>query len=316
MSVLEKKSILAKGGTLFAPELVKELFSRVKGKSALAALSAQEPIPFNGTEEWVFTMDDEVDLVAEGGVKSQGHADLAPRKIVPLKVEYSIRVSDEFLYASQEEQISILRSFLDGFAKKAARGLDIMAFHGVNPRNKETSTLIGANHFDNDVTVITEGLDANEKVENAIAAVLAKDYDVDGIAISPDFRSDLSKLTYEDGRKMFPDLTWGAMAGTLNGLTASCNNTVSFNSSPDLAVVGAFGEAFKWGYAKDIITKIIEYGDPDNTGKDLQAYNQVCIRCEAFIGWGILDKNAFAVIRTASDPDPDPDPEENPDSET
>lgn len=296
MSTLEKKAIVAKGGSLFAPELVKELFSKVKGKSAIAALSAQQPIPFNGIEEWTFSMDDEVDLVAESGVKSQGHADLAPRKIVPLKIEYSIRVSNEFLWASQEEQISILRSFLDGFAKKAARGFDIMAFHGVNPRSKAASTLIGDNHFDNGVTVITEGTTINDKIENAIAAIQENDYDVDGIAISPACRSDLSKLTYEDGRKMFPDLTWGQMAGSLNGLTASCNNTVNFNDSPDRAVIGAFGEAFKWGYGKDIFTKIIEYGDPDNTGKDLQAYNQVCIRCEAFIGWGILDKNAFAVI--------------------
>lgn len=297
MSTLEKKNILAKGGTLFAPELVHELFSKVKGKSALAALCAQTPIPFNGTEEWVFTMDDEVDLVAEGGVKGQGHADLAPRKIVPLKIEYSIRVSNEFLYAEKEEQISILRSFLDGFAKKAARGLDIMAFHGLNPRSKQASSLIGDNHFDNGVTIIKEGADADQLIENAIAEIMGKDYDVDGIAISPAFRSDLSKLVYADGRKMFPDLTWGGMAGKLNGLNASCNNTVSFNESPDLAVIGAFGEAFKWGYAKDVITKIIEYGDPDNTGKDLQAYNQVCIRCEAFIGWGILDKSAFAVIQ-------------------
>lgn len=32
--------------TLFTPELVKELFSKVQGKSVLAKLSAQQPIPF------------------------------------------------------------------------------------------------------------------------------------------------------------------------------------------------------------------------------------------------------------------------------
>ncbi len=311
MSTLTKSGIIAKGGTLFAPELVKELFSKVKGKSALAALSAQQPIPFNGIEEWTFSMDDEVDLVAEGGVKSQGHADLAPRKITPLKIEYSIRVSNEFMWASQEEQISILSSFLDGFAKKAARGLDIMAFHGLNPRSKAASGLIGTNHFDSGVTIINTGATPDEQVENAIAAVMANEYDVDGIAISPAFRSELSKQTYEDGRKMFPDLTWGGMAGTLNGLNAACNNTLSFNNSPDLAVVGAFNDAFRWGYAKNIFTKIIEYGDPDNTGKDLQAYNQICIRCEAFVGWGILDKNAFAVVQPKQQADPDTNSEDD-----
>ena len=40
--------------TLFTPELVKELFSKVQGKSVLAILSAQQPIPFTGTTQMVF----------------------------------------------------------------------------------------------------------------------------------------------------------------------------------------------------------------------------------------------------------------------
>ena len=53
---------------------------------------------------------------------------------------------------------------------------------------------------------------------------------------------------------------------------------------------------FKWGYSKDIPLKIIEYGDPDNSGKDLQGYNQVYIRAEIFMGWGILDANSFTRV--------------------
>ena len=56
---------------------------------------------------------------------------------------------------------------------------------------------------------------------------------------------------------------------------------------------------FKWGYSKDIPMKVIEYGDPDNSGKDLQGYNQVYIRAEIFMGWGILDEKSFARIVTA-----------------
>lgn len=114
-------------GKIFDPVLVTDLISKVKGKSALAVLSAQTPIPFNGQEQFVFSMDDEVDLVAENGKKSRGSIALAPTTIVPLKVEYGARISDEFVYASEESKIDILKSFNDGFAKKVARGLDIMA---------------------------------------------------------------------------------------------------------------------------------------------------------------------------------------------
>lgn len=286
-------------GNLFDPELVNDLFSKVKGKSSLAALCGQSPIPFVGAKEFIFSMDDEVDLVAESGAKSRGSATLNPVTIIPLKIEYGIRVSDEFKYASEAEQIDTLKAFNDGFAKKAARGLDIMAMHGVNPRSKQASELIGTNHFDNGVTIVSEGDTADAKVEAAIEALIGADYDASGIAMSPAFRSELAKLTYTDGHKMFPDLAWGNAPSVINGLPASVNNTVSFNNSPDLAIVGDFANAFKWGYAKEIPMEIIEYGDPDNSGLDLKGHNQIYIRAEAYIGWGILDKTAFTVIQNA-----------------
>lgn len=63
-------SILTKG-SLFPAELVSEMFNKVKGKSSLAALSNQEPIPFNGKTEFTFTLDKEVDIVAENGKKTK-----------------------------------------------------------------------------------------------------------------------------------------------------------------------------------------------------------------------------------------------------
>ena len=52
----------------------------------------------------------------------------------------------------------------------------------------------------------------------------------------------------------------------------------------------------KWGYAKQIPLEVIRYGDPDNSGKDLKGYNQVYLRAEIYLGWGILDKNSFARV--------------------
>jgi len=288
----------------FDPVLVKELFDKVKGKSSLAALCDQTPIAFNGQKEFIFTMDDEVDLVAENGKKTRGSVSLAPVIIVPVKIEYGARISDEFLYASEEEQIEILRNFSDGFAKKTARGLDIMAFHGVNPRSKTASTLIGTNHFDNGVTVVAQDSKSPKTpdalIEDAIAAVQGNEYDISGLTMAPSFRADLAKMVDTSGRKIYPDLAWGNAPSQMNGIQTVTNNTVSFNSSKDLAVVGDFS-AFKWGYSKEIPLEIIEYGDPDNSGQDLKGYGQVYIRAETYIGWGIMDKSAFAVIQSAAE---------------
>lgn len=295
--------ILSKGSK-FDPVLVKELFGKVKGKSSLAVLCGQTPIPFNGQKEFIFTMDDEVDLVAENGKMTRGSVSLDPVIIVPVKIEYGARISDEFLYAAEEEQIETLRNFSDGFAKKTARGLDIMAFHGVNPRAKTASALIGTNHFDNGVTVIKQDSKTPKTpdalIEEAIAAVQDNEYDISGLTMAPSFRSDLAKMVDTSGRKIYPELAWGNAPSQMNGIQTVTNNTVSFNSSKDLAIVGDFS-TFKWGYSKEIPLEIIEYGDPDNSGQDLKGCGQVYIRAKAYIGWGIMDKSAFAVIQSAAE---------------
>lgn len=283
-------------GTLFEPKLVTDLVSKVKGKSSLAVLSGQTPIPFNGKKEFMFTMDSEIDVVAESGKKSHGGVSLAPRTIVPIKVEYGARVSDEFMYASEEERISILQAFNDGFAKKVARGLDLMAFHGVNPRSGTASAVIGTNHFDALVgQTVTATANANADIESAVGDVQEAGGEVSGLAIAPAFRTALAGLTKTDGNAMFPELAWGAAPETLNGVRVDVNKTVS-DMSTDLAVIGDFANAFKWGYAKEIPMEIIQYGDPDNSGLDLKGYNQIYIRSELHLGWGILAPENFARV--------------------
>ena len=292
--------VLSKG-SLFDPVLVKDLVNKVKGKSALAVLCASSPIPFNGQKEFTFSMDKEIDVVAENGAKTKGGITLTPRTILPIKIEYGARISDEFMYASEEEQIDVLKSFNEGFARKAARGLDLMAFHGVNPRTGTASAVIGNNHFDQMVTqTVTEGDTADAKVEAAIELVQGSENDVTGMAMAPSFRSELAAMTLTSGQKMYPELAWGNAPGTINGLTVQVNSTVSANSNPDLAIVGDFQNAFRWGYAKEIPMEIIQYGNPDNdtTLGDLKGHNQIYIRCEAYLGWGILDPAAFALIKS------------------
>lgn len=69
-------AVLSKN-TMFDPVLVSDLITKVQGKSSLAALSAQVPIPFNGMKQFTFNMDSEIDIVAENGKKSARRSDRA-----------------------------------------------------------------------------------------------------------------------------------------------------------------------------------------------------------------------------------------------
>lgn len=287
-------------GTLFAPEIVSDLFNKVTGHSSIARLAAQTPVAFNGNEIFTFTLDKEVDIVAENAQKTEGGITVESTPIVPLKVEYGARVTDEFMFASEEKQLDILRAFNDGYAKKVARGLDIMAMHGLNPRSGAPATnTIGTNCFDlkQGVNAITyTAADPEANIEDAVAAL--GDYEATGFALSKTFASALAKLKV-NGVSQYPEFKLGANPGSLGGRVCDVNGTVSVaatGGTPDQAIVGDFANAFKWGYAKQIPFEVIPYGDPDQSGEDLKAHNQVYLRTETYIGWAILVPEAFSVI--------------------
>ena len=279
-------------GTNFAPETVKEVFSKVKGHSSLVKLSKSIPVPFSGNDIFTFSLDGECAIVGEGEQKPAGAATIEPVKVVPIKVVYQHRVSDEFMRASEEKALKMLEAFTEGYAKKIARALDIMALHGVNPATLTASDKISTNHLDTVTSVTYTDGQPTDALEDAIA--LIGDNDVTGYALSKTFGSAMGKYK-ENGISQYPEFKLGANPGKLGGTACDVNSTVSKGNDKAMAYVGDFENAFKWGYADEIPMEIIEYGDPDGQG-DLKRTNEVLLRAEAYIGWGILDKNAFARV--------------------
>lgn len=292
-------------GALFPEELIPELMNKTTGYSTLAALCKSTPIPFNGLKEFTFQLDKEIDVVAESGAKGKGGVTVSPVTIVPVKVEYGARISDEFMEAAEKEQIEILRAFTDGFARKLARGFDIMAFHGHNPRTGSASSVIGENHFDAKVTQEHKPADLTDPdgaVEEAIAIVQKKENEVNGLITDTTLKNALAKLKGSDGGKLYPELAWGNNPGVINGLAMQTTAGIGDETNHDHGLVGDFQNSFKWGYSKNIPMEIIQYGNPDNDTSlgDLKGHGQIYLRAEAYIGWGILNPDAFAWIRTTA----------------
>lgn len=287
--------------TDFPAEMVKEVFVGAKGHSAIANLCGMTPIAFSGTDVMVFSFDGEVNLVGEGAAKAAHSNSNKVVTMKPRKIEYGARVSDEFIRCSDEKKIEYLKGFNEGFEKKIGRGVDIMAFHGVNPKTGVLATsLIGDNSFDtnedvNSVTYTQANPEAN--IASAVAAI--GDYDMNGVAMSKQFSADLASLKV-NGVAQYPELGWGAKVGTIKGVPVDINSTVSY-ADGEYAYAGDFQNAFKWGYADKINFEVIEYGNPDNSeAGDLKGHNQVYLRAEAWVGWAILDGSAFARIETTS----------------
>ena len=292
-----------KAGTLFKPELVKELISIVQGKSVLAKLSAQTPIPFNGTEQFIFNLEGNAQIVGEGEQKGAGKATLTSKVIKPIKFVYQARITDEFKYASEEKQIQYLQSFSDGFAKKIAEAFDIAALHGLEPKSMSDASFRATNSFDGQITanVVTYAeATFDDNIEAAVQQVTAKGGEVTGIALSPVGGQALAKIKDTNKNPLYPEFRFGQNPNSFYGMASDINKNLTVTggtAETDHAIVGDFQNMFKWGYAENIPLEIIEYGDPDGAGRDLKAYNEICLRAEAFIGWGILDTEAFARVK-------------------
>lgn len=288
-------------GTIYKPEMVTDLFNKVRGRSTLAKLCGGDPMPFSGIDVFTFSMDDEASIVGEGESKPAGKATVGSVTIKPIKFVYQHRVTDEFLKMSAEKQLPMLQAFNDGFSKKIARGFDIAAFHGVNPSTNTTSSIVGANCFDSTVTTtIDYDPDApDDNVDSAVAPIQAAERDITGIAMAPAFGSALGAMKMADSNApMYPEFRYGANPGNFGGMAADINSTVSFGNSLDRAIIGDFANAFRWGYAQNVTFEVIPYGDPDGQG-DLKRNNQIVLRSECYVGWGILDASSFARIVAA-----------------
>lgn len=293
-------SILNKGN-IIPTEITREMFNAVRGNSALAKLSPSRPVPFNGATEMVFSFDHEASIVGESEAKVNGGITVAAKTIVPFKFEYGGRVSDEFMYGTEEKQIEILKEFVEAASRRFARALDIAALHGLNPYNLTASTVVGTNNFESQVTntVAYVGANADTNVSDAVALVEATGALCDGIAMSTTMKSAIGALS-ANGAPKYPAFSWGGAPEQLGNMTLAVNPTVNMHASGAATtlhgLVGDFS-AFKWGYAKEVPLQVIPYGNPDNSADgDLAGHNQVYLRAEVYIGWAILAPTFFAKI--------------------
>ncbi len=286
---------------MFPTTLVTDMFNLVKGHSSIAKMIPSAPIAFNGNTEFTFSMDKGVAVVGESAEKPAGDAKVTPVTIRPIKVVYQSRVSNEFIYASEEAKLNYLKAFADGFSKTLAKGLDLMIMHGTNPATgTASSAVIGNNHLDYVIANYDSGanvIPATANPDADINSALDKVEDATGIIIGKTMRGSIAGLTV-NGANKYPEFAWGATPATLGGMKLDSNSTVEANSATARAYVGDWN-ALKWGFAKQIPLEVIEYGNPDGQG-DLKLTNEVVLRSEAFVGWGILDASSFASINAGA----------------
>jgi len=265
-------------------------------------------------DQYVLSVDTaEADLVGESGAKSDSGATATTFVVVPHKFVHQKRVSDEFFKALEREvdmtdpvavstaiadspyHRGVLEDFYASVQKKMTRALDIAMIHGFNPKTATPSTLIGGENFDAKVTNIVE-ITTGQEYEDLLDAIGEAEVNTEATGIAADItlKTAFRKLNGDLANPRTIDYA------TIEGLPTYYSNTVKFGTE-DTALVGDFAGSMVAGYDQTALNtiSILQYGDPDNTGRDLAGHNEVMLRAETFLGWAIIAPENFAFLKVA-----------------
>jgi HK97 family phage major capsid protein len=278
-------------------EVTQAIINKVGNTSTIAALSPSTPQLFLNEDYIVFNGAAEAEVVAEGQEKSSYVQEASSITGKKFKVQCTTRVTEELKWADEDNRLEIISSIQEDQTKAIARALDYVIYHAINP--KSGATLSGYTALTASATAVTDSGDDIANVDALADAV--NEYEINGVALSRTWASRLRKLRVPaTGMRFYPEIPINLAAGTLDGIPAATSTTVDGKkATTPTKVLGIMGDysLIKWGMIRDIWAEVIQYGDPDQTGVDLKAHNQIAYRTEAMFSYAVLDPKAFAVLK-------------------
>lgn len=306
---------LATGSFSLPKHMVPGVWQKAQGQSVLARLSAADPQEFGEQQYMTLTAPPRGEVVGEGAQKAESTATFAPVTAIPRKVQVTQRFNQEVKWADDSRQLGVLQTMADLSGVALGRALDLIAIHGINPRTGAALSGSPAKITDTtNVVELTTGTLATPDlaIEAAVGLVLADSLSPDGVALDNSYAFSLATQRDLQGRKLYPELGFGADASAFSGLRAAVSDTVRggpeavtpttgayATTNPNVkAIVGDFS-AFRWGVQVNVPLELIEFGDPDGLG-DLKRQNQIAIRAEVVYGIGIMSLDAFAQVKDAT----------------
>lgn len=233
---------------------------------------------------------------------------LTPFTAEPIKLVTQVRTSDEFQWADQDYQLGILNDLVaPAIGASIGRAVDLLAFHGVNPKTGTVSAKMPK--FLAQATKSVEvGTSPTAELNEAVGLVASTGTAMpNGVAMDAAYNYALATEVYPAGHSLagqpvYPTMGFNGI-DSWRGLTLAKSSTVSgrpeIADSTIRAVVGDFSEV-KWGFQRNFPIQMLQYGDPDNTGRDLAGHNEVLLRAEAVVYIAIGDLNKFALAKDAA----------------
>lgn len=275
-------------------------------QSTLAQLSPERPTLFGPVHGATFSGTPKAQVVGESEAKLGSQVSLVPFKADPIKIQTSVRVSDEFLWADADYRLGVINDAVaPAIGDSISRAVDLLGYHGVNPYTgnvtpKMPKYLAQATNS----AAVTDAPTAD--LIEAVGAVMANGGIVNGVAFDTHFGFSLAtQINPVTGTELNPGMGFGGNISSWRGINVATGSTVS--GRPEIAdsgvraIAGDFSQV-RWGFQRRIPLELIRYGNPDNlyneddTARDLAGHNEVLLRAEAVLYIAIGDLSRFALL--------------------
>jgi len=298
---------LQTNGIVLPKSVATEITQKAKDTSTIAALSPSKPTIFADETYLVFNGASEAEVVAEGAQKGSYEQTVTPIVGTKFTVQTTTRVSNQLLYADEDDKLEIIQNIQDDQAAALGRALDYVVYHAINPKSGAAlgSGFTALSSTAHPVYLGAE-LEAATKAQlvgsfDDMASEVNDLYEINGFAMAKPYANALRKLRAANTeQRLYPEIPLSLNVGSFEGVPTSVSGTVNGRAAATATKVLAFMGDFsliKWGMVRDITAEVIPYGDPDGAG-DLKHLNQIAYRTEATYAFAVVDPSAFAVLRS------------------
>lgn len=272
----------------------------------LPQLTPEQPTIFGPVKGAVFSGVPRAKIVGESEQKpaSQG-AKITSWTAQPIKLVTQQRISDEFMWGDTDYRLGVVQGIVaPAIGASIGRAVDLIAFHGINPATGVSASQVKTS-IANTKNFVSTSTSPTEDLTKAVGMLAGHGVNIpNGVALNPEFSYQLATEVYPKGaalagQPIYPQATFAGMDSwrglkTVKSSTVSGEPEISLNV-PIQAIIGDWSRVH-WGFQRNFPISIIEYGDPDQTGRDLKAYNEVLMRAEAVVYVAIEDPNSFAAV--------------------
>lgn len=315
MATLDTSMLSNENGNLIPGTSLGVIVERAS-RSTLAQLSPEKPTLFGPVHGATFSGTPKAQVVGESEAKLASDVSLVPFKADPIKIQTSVRVSDEFTWADNDYRLQVIDDAVaPAIGDSISRAVDLLGYHGVNPYTGQVTAKM-PKYLAQATNVVTVADAPTAEVIEAVGLVMANGGIANGIAFDSHFGFSLAtQINPVTGTELNPGMGFGGNLSSFRGINVATGSTVSgrpeIEDSGIRAIVGDFSQV-RWGFQRRIPLTLHTAGNPDNVfdedgkARDLAGHNEVLLRAEAVIYIAVGDLARFSLAKEAVEEEPTP----------